>query len=111
MLDLVRGGTLFYGHQLISRRHNGRYGLRRIGLKPQVATRHNARKISVFHYRDTRNTMSTGEFDQFGNRGCVINSDRVFDNTTFKLLNAADLLGLLLDRQVFMNDTDATLLR
>ena len=41
----------------------------------------------------------------------MINGDGVFYDTTLKFLNATNLLCLLLDGQIFVDDTNAALLR
>ena len=98
------GDEIFLGHHLVD-------GNVEAGFKAQVAVGEDADKLSVFGDRNAGNFVLAHDFKRVGNLVGGMHRDRIDDHATFRSLHLVDFIGLLLDGQVAMNDSEAALLR
>ena len=86
-----------------------------VGLEPQVAVRQDADQppflAAVLGDRHARDPVLLHQIERFVDPVGGGERDRVDDHPALGALHAIDLGGLLLDRQVLVDDADATLLR
>ena len=83
-----------------------------VGFKLHIAVRDDADKLSGFvHDGNAGNAEFGTEIIRIAQRVLRGKEERVGDDAVFAALDEIDLLGLLLDRHIFMNDADAALAR
>ena len=109
-LHLFKRRTLFYRNQFFLLGHDRGNRLFRVGLKADIAARHNADEVARLHHRHTGNAVGAGELDQLRNACGALDRDRIFDHATLELLDPADFLGLFLDGHVLVDNADAAFL-
>ena len=98
------GDQIFFGHHLAD-------GNIEAGLKAQIAIGENAHQLSVLGDGHAGNFVLAHHFERVGNLGVRRHGDRIDDHAAFRALHLVHFVGLLLDRQVAMDDADAALLR
>ena len=98
-------------HEIV-RRHQVADALLRVVGKSHIAPGHDADEFSVrFDDRDAGYVVTFGEGAKLSARGVRADGDRVHDHAGLVTLDLADFLGLLVDGQVAVDDTDTADLR
>src|SRR4026208_2308338 len=83
-----------------------------MGFKSQIAVRDYSDKASVFiNYRNAADAPTLHYVESLGNQSRIADRYRVDDHSRFASFYFVDLFGPLLDRKIFVDDTDAALLR
>ena len=95
---------IFLGHHLAD-------GNIEAGLEAQVAIGEDAHQFSVLGDGHAGNFVLAHHFKRVGNFGIGRHGDGIHDHAAFRALHLVHLIGLLLRRQVAMDDPDAALLR
>ena len=93
------------------RRHNLPDRLIEIGLEAQIAVGNDANDFRAVDHGQAGNPMLADKIDHVPNAHIFGNGDRVLDHPAFEALYLGHLGGLLLWRQVLVNDPDAAFLR
>ena len=110
-LGLFGRGAFAYGDEPLARCHDV-FDLQVVtGFKSQIAVGDDAYHLARIAHRKTRNTQLIGQSHDLPDRVSGCDDDRVEQHTTFVALDFGDFCGLLLRREVLMNDTHATFLR
>ena len=83
-----------------------------VGLKFHIAVGDDADELAGFvHDGNAGNAVFGAEIVRIAQRVLRGKEERVGDDAVLAALDEIDLLGLLLDRHIFMNDADAALAR
>ena len=97
------GDEIFLGHHFAD-------GNVEAGLKAQIAIGENAHQFSVLGDGHAGNFVLAHDFERVRNLGVRRHGDRIDDHAAFRALHFVHFVGLLLRRQVAMDDPDAALL-
>ena len=102
--------AFFDRHQTIFGRHHIAHWLVELDLETDVAVGHDADNGVAIDNRHAGDAVTRRQRFQFSDRRVRCDRNRIGDNAAFEFFDQTHLLGLFVDRQVFMNKTDAAFL-
>ena len=110
-LGIGQGCRFRHGDQALSRRHDGADRHIHARLKAHVAPGHDTDHLAAVNDRKAGNTELFTERHDLPHSVRRGDHDRITQHAAFVALDSGHLCRLLLGREIFMNNADATLLR
>ena len=104
-------GAFGHGDEFFALRHDVAHGHIQSRFEADVAPRDNAGHFAAVNDRKARNPQLVGQLLDLQHRSVGRDHDRIAQDAAFVALDLGDLHGLLLRREVFVNDADAAFLR
>lgn len=110
-LGFVEGGAFLHGDQAVLRRHDVAQGLVEAVFEAQVAVGDDADQLAPFDHRQARDAMLALQRDGVAHLHVGGDGNRVDDDAEFVALDARDFLGLVIGRQILVDDPYPAFLR
>ncbi|EWS63387.1 hypothetical protein Y695_03381 [Hydrogenophaga sp. T4] len=109
-LGLGRRGAVGHGDQALTRRHDLAHGQVVTGFEAQVTAGDDADHTARLHHREARNAQVIRHLHDLTDRGLGRDHHRIAQHARLVALDFGHVGGLLLRREVFVDDADAAFL-
>lgn len=111
LLGLFQRGTFAHGDEALARRHDFAHGHVVAGFKTQIAPGDDAHDLAVVHHRKAAHAQLVRQVADLPHGVLGRDDHRIAQHARFMALDFGHLRGLLLRREVFVNDAHAAFLR